>query len=169
MTHAVSKTTILALALACATAQATATAQVTAAATARATARADDGYPGRWTGIITQEAGATTRYFDMVMDVGAVLGRDSAFTVNSHVMDGDYHAYMAADAFVASGGELIVVEREIVRADSIPNMEWCVKRFRLRRSMEAGSLHLRGEWLGDASFGPCIPGDIDLVREVVRP
>ena len=124
---------------------------------------------GAWTGIITQDLGPTTRYFDMVMQVGAVANSDSTYRISSHVMDGDYHAYMTGHAFRTSDGKLFVAETEIIRADSIPGMEWCVKRLQLNKSMEDGTLHLRGSWAGDTSFGACEPGAMDLVRQVVRP
>jgi len=126
-------------------------------------------YLGEWSGIITQEIGPTIRYFDMVMIVAPVQDSDSTFRVSSHVMDGDYHAYMNGEAFRTSDGQLFVAESEIIRADSIPGMEWCVKRLQLYRSMEEGVLHLIGQWAGDTSFGACEPGKMDLIRSVVRP
>lgn len=130
---------------------------------------AHENYLGEWSGIITQEIGPTTRYFDMVMNVAPVTGSDSVYSVSSHVMDGKYHAYMTGEAFRTHDGQLFVAESEIIRADSIPGMEWCIKRLQLNRSMEEGVLHLRGQWAGDTSFGACEPGAMDLVRELVRP
>ena len=128
-----------------------------------------DGYLGQWQGIITQEIGPTTRYFDMVMSIAPVVESDSVYTISSHVMDGEYHAYMVGEAFRTPDGELFIAEREIVRSDSIPGMEWCIKRLQLVQSMEKGVLHLRGVWAGDTSFGACEPGKMDLIREVIRP
>ena len=92
----------------------------------------------------------------------------TAFAVSCHVMDGDYHAYMAGVASVLPNGELFVQEHELVRADSIPGMAWCLKRLELEKSMEKGVLHLRGRWSGDTYFGACPPGDMDLIRNVTR-
>lgn len=129
----------------------------------------DDLFEGNWSGIITQESGETTRYFDMELGVAPRSPVDSMYEINSHVMDGDYHAYMVGKAFLDPSGLMFIAESEVVRADSIPGMEWCVKRIHLRRSMQDGELHLRGFWDGDTSFGPCEPGRVDLVRSVVRP
>lgn len=129
-----------------------------------------DVYEGSWTGIITQETPETTRYFDLDLTLSAVEDRDSAYSVTSHVADGEYHAYMVGQAFVGTDGGLFIAESEIVRSDSIPGMEWCVKRMRLTSDHgEPSEVHLRGEWEGDTTFGPCQPGDLDLVRQVVRP
>ncbi len=128
-----------------------------------------DGFLGQWKGIITQESGPTTRYFDMEMSVARVLESDSIYTISSHVMDGDYHAYMVGDAIRTPDGQLYIAEREIIRSDTIPGMEWCIKRLQLNQSLEQGDLHLRGVWSGDTTFGACEPGKMDLVREVIRP
>ena len=128
-----------------------------------------DPFVGEWTGIITQDLGATTRYFDMTMSVAEPAPGDSLYQVSTQVADGNYNAFMSGRAFVADDGQLYVAEDLIVRADSIPDMAWCVKRLTLAQSMEAGELHLRGRWEGDTYFGACDPGDLDLIRQVVRP
>ena len=128
-----------------------------------------DGYLGEWKGIITQDLGPTVRYFDMEMNVAPADGDDDvSYTVSCHVMDGDYHAYMSGVARVLPNGDFYVQEQELVRADSIPGMAWCLKRLELRKSMEKGILHLRGRWSGDTHFGACPPGDMDLIRGVIR-
>ena len=132
-------------------------------------AAADDLYLGQWKGIITQDLGPTTRYFDMEMSVAPNKLKPGHYDIACHVMDGDYHAYMAGGAMVLPNGELFVREDEIVRADSIPGMAWCLKRLELRKSMEKGVLHLRGRWEGDTYFGACPPGKMDLIRPVARP
>lgn len=129
-----------------------------------------DVYVGRWTGIITQETPETTRYFDIEMTLSPAEGQDSVYAVSSHVADGEYHAYMVGRAFRSADGRLFIAESEIVRSDSIPGMEWCVKRMELQtEGAESDEVHLRGQWAGDTTFGPCQPGDMDLVRAVVRP
>ena len=127
-----------------------------------------DVFLGEWKGIITQDLGPTVRYFDMDMNVAPVADEDGGYRVSCHVADGDYHAYMSGTARVLPNGELFVQEHELVRADSIPGMAWCLKRLELRKSMERGVLHLRGRWTGDTYFGACPPGDMDLIRGVVR-
>ncbi len=129
----------------------------------------DDLFIGNWSGIITQEIGETTRYFDMELGIAPLEGQDSVYEISSHVMDGDYHAFMAGQAFLDESGLMFVAESEIIRSDSIPDMEWCVKRMHITQSMEDGQLHLRGFWDGDTSFGPCDPGRLDLVQQVARP
>ena len=126
-------------------------------------------YLGAWKGIITQELGPTTRYFDMEMSIAARQGTEGLFDVSCHVMDGDYHAYMSGQAQLTPAGELFVREDEIIRADSIPGMAWCLKRLELKRTMEKGVMHLRGRWEGDTYFGACPPGNMDLIRPVLRP
>lgn len=129
-----------------------------------------DVFAGSWTGIITQETPESTRFFDMEMTLSPSEGLDSVYAVASHVADGEYHAYMVGRAFRGADGELYVAEGEVVRSDSIPGMEWCVKRMQLAPSFdESDEVHLRGTWAGDTSFGPCQPGDMDLVRQVIRP
>jgi len=128
-----------------------------------------DGFLGSWTGIITQIDGPTVRYFDMEMTVSLQIGSDSSYSVVTHVMDGEYNAYMVGEGFKSSRGRLFIAESEIVRSDSIPGMEWCVKRYELKKRMKNGELHLQGVWGGDTSFGACLPGDMDLVRQIVRP
>jgi len=137
--------------------------------TAHAQDAAYDGFLGSWTGIITQIDGATVRYFDMEMTVSPQIGSDTSYSVSSHVMDGTYHAYMVGEGFKGSRKRLFIAESEIIRADSIPGMEWCVKRYELKKYMKNGELHLKGNWGGDTSFGACLPGDMDLVRQVIRP
>ena len=136
--------------------------------TAPAAAPANDSYVGEWRGIITQDLGPTVRYFDMEMSLAPSAADSSAYAVSCHVMDGDYHAYMTGEAAVTAAGELVVQEHELVRADSIPGMAWCLKRLDLRKSMEKGVLHLRGRWSGVTYFGDCPPGDMDLIRNVTR-
>ena len=129
-----------------------------------------DVFVGTWSGIITQETPSATRYFDMQLTLAPADGLDSAYAVSTHVADGEYHAYMVGRAFRTPEGELFVAESEIVRSDSIPGMEWCVKRMQLRADGQRdGDVHLLGTWAGDTTFGPCQPGDMDLVRAVVRP
>ena len=127
-----------------------------------------DGFLGEWKGIITQDLGPTVRYFDMEMNVAPVPEDSAGYAVNCHVMDGDYHAYMSGTARVLPDGSFFVQEHELVRADSIPGMAWCLKRLELRKSVEKGILHLRGRWSGDTYFGACPPGDMDLIRGVIR-
>jgi len=105
----------------------------------------------------------------MEMSVSPVAETDSIYSISSHVMDGDYHAYMVGSGYRTQAGDLFIAEREIVRSDSIPGMEWCIKRLVLVQSLEEGEIHLRGEWSGDTTFGACEPGKLDLVRELVRP
>ncbi len=126
------------------------------------------GFLGQWKGIITQDLGPSVRYFDMEMSVAPTPDDAEFFNISCHVMDGDYHAYMSGTARVLPNGELYVKEDEIVRADSIPGMAWCLKRLELRKSMEKGILHLRGKWTGDTYFGACPPGKMDLIRPVTR-
>ncbi|MFK8054610.1 MAG: hypothetical protein AB8F78_00700 [Saprospiraceae bacterium] len=128
-----------------------------------------DGFLGSWTGIITQVDGATVTYFDMEMTVSAQIGSDSSYSVSTRVMDGNYNAYLVGEGFKSGKERLFIAESEIIRADSIPGMEWCVKRYELRKKMKNGELHLQGVWGGDTSFGACLPGDMDLVRQVIRP
>ena len=128
----------------------------------------EDSYVGEWRGIITQDLGPTVRYFDMEMSLARSVADSAAFAVSCHVADGDYHAYMTGEAVVTPDGELIVQEDQLVRADSIPGMAWCLKRLDLRKSMEKGVLHLRGRWSGVTYFGDCPPGDLDLIRNVTR-
>ena len=142
---------------------------VTAATPARlAPQQATDSYLGEWRGIITQDLGPTTRYFDMEMSLAPSASDSLAYAVSCHVMDGDYHAYMTGEAKLLPSGELVVQEHELIRADSIPGMAWCLKRLDLRKSMEKGVLHLRGRWSGVTYFGECPPGDMDLIRNVTR-
>ncbi len=126
-------------------------------------------FEGSWTGIITQVDGSTIRYFDMELTVSPEMGSDSTYSVSTHVMDGEYHAYIVGQAMKGSEDQLLIAESEIIRSDSIPGMEWCVKRYELKKKMKDGELHLLGVWGGDTSFGECIPGDMDLVRQVIRP
>lgn len=128
-----------------------------------------DGFLGSWTGIITQIDGPTVRYFDMELTVSPQLGSDSSYSVSAHVMDGDYHAYMVGEGFKSRNESLFVAESEIIRSDSIPGMEWCVKRYELKKFMKNGDLHLQGVWAGDTSFGACLPGDMNFVRQIIRP
>lgn len=129
----------------------------------------DAHYEGMWRGIITQESGATTRYFDMSMVVSRRMDEDSLYDVSSHVEDGDYHAYMEGSGFIGDDGKLYIAEHAIIRSDSIPGMEWCLKRLWVKPSLEDRTLHLRGWWEGDTGFGPCEPGYIDLVQAIIRP
>lgn len=129
-----------------------------------------DAYAGTWTGIITQETPETTRFFDLDITFAPSPTADSAYAMNSHVADGEFHAFMVGEATLGPDGVLWVREREIVRSDSIPGMEWCVKHLTLASDWrDADEVHLRGEWGGETSFGPCQPGELDLVRGVIRP
>ena len=139
------------------------------ASTSYAQASEYAGFQGSWKGIITQVDGATVRYFDMELTVSPELGSDSTYSVATHVMDGEYHAYIIGRAFEGNKNRLYIAESEIIRSDSIPGMEWCVKRYELKKKMKDGALHLQGVWGGDTSFGECIPGDMDLVRQIIRP
>jgi hypothetical protein len=140
------------------------------ASTAHAQASESTDFVGSWKGIITQVDGATVRYFDMELTVSPELGSDSTYSVATHVMDGEYHAYIVGRAFEGNKkNRLFIAESEIIRSDSIPGMEWCVKRYELKKRIKDGELHLQGVWGGDTSFGECIPGDMDLVRQIIRP
>jgi hypothetical protein len=128
-----------------------------------------DVFVGSWQGIITQVDGPTIRYFDMELTISPEQSSDSTYNVSSHVMDGKYHAYIVGKGFLRQGDQLYIREDSIIRSDTIPGMEWCIKQLLLTSSMEKGDLHLRGKWLGDTSFGTCQPGEMDLVRQVIRP
>ena len=123
-----------------------------------------DVFVGSWQGIITQVDGPTIRYFDMELTISPEQSSDSTYNVSSHVMDGKYHAYIVGKGFRRPGDQLYIREDSIIRSDTIPGMEWCIKQLLLTSSMEKGDLHLRGKWLGDTSFGTCQPGEMDLVR-----
>lgn len=126
-------------------------------------------YQGAWKGVITQESKRKTRYFDMDMSLSIVSMEDSTLSLNTHVIDGDNHAYMAGYAKITPTGDLLMVEEEIIRSDTIQNMEWCLKKIYLRRKTEDEMLHLKGVWSGEVSFGACLPGSLDLVQHVYEP
>lgn len=127
-----------------------------------------DSYVGQWRGIITQDLGPSVRYFDMELAVAPDVVDSASYQISCHVMDGDYHAYMSGTGTILADGDFSIQEHEIVRADSIPGMAWCLKRLHLRKSIERGVLHLRGRWTGDTYFGACPPGEMDLIRNVNR-
>lgn len=128
-----------------------------------------DPWEGQWRGVITQTLGPTIRYFDMEISVAPkIVGADS-YEISGHYSDGPYHAYIVGKGTPLNSKTFRVVESEIVRADTIPGMAWCLKDFELTRSMEKGDLHLRGDWKGETYFGACPPGKIDLVRQILRP
>ena len=132
-------------------------------------AKQQDPWEGQWKGIITQTLGPSIRYFDMELSVAPKQKGAEKYEISGHYSDGPYHAYIVGHGTIINSKTFQVTETEIVRADTIPGMAWCLKDFQLTRSMEKGDLHLRGDWRGETYFGACPPGKIDLVRQILRP
>ena len=75
---------------------------------------------------------------------------------------------MAFSAIQKNSNILEIQEVEIIKADALPNGEWCVKNIILKRFFEKNEIIWRGEWTGKTSFSSCSPGKIYLKRSIKR-
>ncbi|MEM0992424.1 MAG: hypothetical protein AAF847_03785 [Bacteroidota bacterium] len=122
-------------------------------------------FSGFWKGIITQdEGGYKTEYgFELYLnqDGTRVTGR-------SYVIDGKLHAEMELKGSIYNTNYLRFQELKIVDFSVVENMEWCLKKGHLILQVKGDKAYLTGVWKGTTSFGNCIPGRIELEREVIR-
>ncbi|MEM8526281.1 MAG: hypothetical protein AAGG68_16690 [Bacteroidota bacterium] len=126
---------------------------------------AQSNFSGLWKGSITQNEGGYKNSYDFEMylyqDGEVIQGR-------SYVFDGEMYAEMELKGEVYNGKYLRFQEIKIVNHSIAENMEWCIKRGQLLLSYKRNDAYISGLWKGKTSFGDCVPGRIELKREVFR-
>jgi hypothetical protein len=124
---------------------------------------------GHWEGTITRDEGGGKRsIYKMDLDVfqkGKALNGISYV----HFDDGEkqYHAKMEVSGKI-SGTYVKYFETKMLRADSIPNTEWCVKKADLIHRIKDTQPTLEGIWEGVTTLGGCVPGRIFLQKKPPR-
>jgi len=122
-------------------------------------------FNGLWKGIITQnEGGHKSEYpFELYLHQtgNKVVGR-------SYVFDDGIYAEMNLKGMIYNGKYLRFQEIEIVDFTVSENMEWCIKSGNLVVQYKNKTAYLTGTWKGSTSFSECIPGRIELKKEIIR-
>ncbi|MEN0051244.1 MAG: hypothetical protein AAF806_29535, partial [Bacteroidota bacterium] len=128
-----------------------------------ATAQGD--FNGLWKGIITQNDGGYKSNYDFELylhqDGNTVYGR-------SYVFDGDIYAEMELKGEIYNNNYLRFQEIKIVDHTIGKDMEWCIKRGQLLLSYKDNHAYISGLWKGKTSFSDCVPGRIELKKEIMR-
>ncbi len=121
---------------------------------------------GYWTGTITQNEGGYRSQYLLELELKEVDGK---ITGKSYVKVDDIFAEMDVSGVFANGSMLLTLHDDAVVKKRIgPEMEWCLKNYRLKLIKENDKWRLEGQWEGTTSFRDCIPGKIFLVRGVYR-
>ncbi len=126
---------------------------------------AQQGFTGKWKGVITQNDGGYRTLYDFEIYFQAD-GRN--LKGRSYVKVDDIFAEMDLTGFILDEHTVHFTEVNLVQSKKVDNLEWCFKSGKLTLVKEFGQLKLVGPWEGFSAFGPCIPGRIILVREVPR-
>ncbi|MEL6717547.1 MAG: hypothetical protein AAFP82_02440 [Bacteroidota bacterium] len=126
---------------------------------------AQGNFNGLWKGTITQNDGGYKSNYDFELylhqDGKTVYGR-------SYVFDGELYAEMELKGEVYNDNYLRFQETKIVDHTIGENMEWCIKRGQLLLSYKKNDAYISGLWKGKTSFSDCIPGRIELKKEILR-
>lgn len=124
---------------------------------------------GHWEGTITRDEGGGKRTtYAMDLDIyqkGKALNGISYV----HFDDGtrQFHAKMEVEGKI-NGSYIKYIETKLLRADSIPNAEWCVKKADLIHRIKDTQPTLEGIWEGVTNMGGCVPGRIFLQKKPPR-
>jgi len=121
---------------------------------------------GHWEGTITQDFPDGTRVnYDM----------EAEFTQKKKVVTGvsivhyqKYAARMSMEGKFHGDLFLKLEEKAILKYDTLPDAEWCLKKGELIFRKKEAFYTLEGLWEGKTSFGGCIPGRIFLKRKAPR-
>lgn len=125
-----------------------------------------DTLAGLWEGVLTIEkdgkiSSEYTVFFNFSEENDSISGI-------SNIIYKDKSAKLFFQAELKTPEILEIKETEIIRADVLPNGEWCIKNIVLHRFFENNQLVWRGEWSGKTSFSNCSPGKIYLKRSIKR-
>ncbi len=124
---------------------------------------------GHWEGTITRDEGGGKRTtFAMELDV---VQKDKNVTGLSYVSYEDGAKKYAAQMDVkgkVNGTYFKYLETKIVKADSIPDNEWCIKKADLIFRIQNDKPTLEGIWEGTTNVGKCTPGRIFLQKRPPR-
>ncbi len=125
-----------------------------------------DTLSGLWEGILTVENDEKilSRYhifFSFSEENGSITGA-------STIVYQEFSAKLSFSATLKNKETLEIKELEIVKADTLPSGEWCVKNITMKRFFEKNKVIWRGEWKGKTSFSDCLPGKIYLIRAAQR-
>jgi hypothetical protein len=121
---------------------------------------------GHWEGTITRDEGGGRRTtYTMDLDINQ-KGKSINGISYVHYDDGTklYHAKMAVSGKI-SGSYVKYLETKLLRSDSIPDTEWCVKKADLIHRIKDTQPTLEGIWEGVTSLGGCVPGRIFLQKK----
>jgi hypothetical protein len=124
---------------------------------------------GHWEGTITRDEGGGKRtIYNMDLDINQ-KGKSLDGISYVHFDDGtkQYHAKMEVSGKI-SGSYVKYLETKLLRADSIPNAEWCVKKADLIHRIKDTQPTLEGIWEGVTNMGGCVPGRIFLQKKPPR-
>lgn len=124
---------------------------------------------GHWEGTITRDEGGGKRTsFAMELDVVQKGKKVSGLSYVSYE-DGvkKYAAQMEVTGKL-NGTYFKYLETKIVKADSIPDNEWCVKKADLIFRIQKDKPTLEGIWEGTTNVGKCTPGRIFLQKKPPR-
>jgi len=122
-------------------------------------------FNGLWKGTITQNEGGYRSNYDFELylhqDSTTIYGR-------SYVFDGELYAEMELKGEVYNNRYLRFQEVKIVNHTIGENMEWCIKRGQLLLTYKNNHAYISGLWKGRTSFSDCVPGRIELKKEILR-
>jgi hypothetical protein len=124
---------------------------------------------GHWEGTITRDEGGGKRTtYGMDLDISQ-KGKVISGVSYVHYDDGikQYHAKMEVAGKI-TGSYIKYLETKLLRADSIPNAVWCVKKADLIHRVKDASPTLEGIWEGATNIGNCVPGRIFLQKKPPR-
>jgi hypothetical protein len=133
---------------------------------------------GHWEGVVTQDfkdaaTGLTTRieyktYLDLTQKGETVTGV-ATFVYQDAAKNKSYRATMEIKGTFKKNVLLEYEETQIMRADSVPQSEWCQKKAELVFKKTPNAITLEGLWEGSTrSFGKCAPGRILLRKPPPR-
>jgi hypothetical protein len=121
-------------------------------------------FVGKWTGVLTQQEGGYRQQYYCELTVEQK--GDQLFGI-TYVSVEEVSAEMAFTA-QEKGKTLIFKENRIVRYTQLENMAWCLKWGDLQVRKKGNLWFLEGKWNGQSVYGPCIPGKVQLQRQVPR-
>ena len=125
-----------------------------------------DTLSGLWEGVLTIEKdGVIAANYDVFFNFNE---ENDVITGTSTIVYNNMSAKISFRATQKNTKSLEIQEIEILKADVLPNGEWCVKNISLKRFFEKNEVIWRGEWIGKTSFSDCPSGKIYLKKAVKR-
>jgi len=121
---------------------------------------------GQWKGIVTQESEGEP---SIEYEFEVYLRQDGKnITGESYVKYEDIFAKMELTGKIKGKRMVYLKETEILDHRKTEDLEWCMKICHLMVKYDGEDIILEGFWFGNSVIGACVPGKVELRKQIPR-